>query len=267
MPFYSDQIDVDCEPHPIPRADGSAALCIGFRVFRALTRRAVLFALLLVALVSGSTSRAANGPAEVKDLGAPVPGLTSETSPSDEPALVSKLEDSPKLAIGDRVSFRVVEEKLEPKLLLVADSGELEVPYVGRVMAKDRTCQELTREIKAKLEEKYFYRASVILSVELLNPVRGSVYLFGEVRSAGSQALPSGEALTLAKAIIRSGGFTDFADKRRVTVTRESASGSGAGNQKFTVDVGRVLQRGMTQKDMKLEPGDVIYVPTRLVNF
>lgn len=178
-----------------------------------------------------------------------------------------KSENHQRLAPGDRVSFRVMEEKIEPKPLLVADSGELEVPYVGRIMAKERTCQDLTREIKQKLEEKYFHRATVVLSVELLNPVRGSVYLFGEVRAAGSQPIPSGEALTLAKAIIRSGGFTDFADKRRVKVTRETALPSGTTNQTFTVDIARVLQRGQLQQDLKLEAGDIIYIPTRLVNF
>src|SRR5262245_4485935 len=52
--------------------------------------------------------------------------------------LADKSEDHQRLAPGDRVSFRVVEEKLEPKALLVADSGELEVPYIGRIMAKER---------------------------------------------------------------------------------------------------------------------------------
>jgi len=178
-----------------------------------------------------------------------------------------KPDDQQRLAPGDRVTFRVIEEKIEPKSLLVADSGEIEVPYIGRIMAKQRTCQELVSEIKPKLEEKYFHRATVILSVELLNQVRGSIYLFGEIRAPGAQPMPSGESLTLAKAIIRSGGFTDFADKRHVKVTREAALPAGTTNQTFTVNVGRVLQRGQLQQDLKLEPGDIIYVPTRLVNF
>jgi len=191
-------------------------------------------------------------------------------SQTNEPAvgtLLDRPEDRQRLAAGDRVSFRVVEERIEPKQLTVADSGELEVPYIGRIIAKERTCQELVQEIKVKLEEKYFRRATVVLSVELLNPVRGSVYLFGELRSPGSQPIPSGESLTLAKAIIRSGGFTDFADKRRVKVTRETVHTGGSTNQTFSVDVGRVLQHGQLQHDLKLEPGDIIYVPTRLVNF
>ena len=181
------------------------------------------------------------------------------------PSLSETPDDKLPLAPGDRVSFRVVEDRGEPKLLTVADSGELEVPYIGRVMARGRTCKDLTAEIREKLEQKYYHRATVVLSVDLLNTSRGMVYLFGEVRAPGSQSLPSGERLTLAKAIIRAGGLTDFADKQRVKVTRESVSGPAS--QVFTVDVGRVLQKGQLDKDLTLEPGDIIYVPGRLVNF
>lgn len=229
----------------------------------------ILNLLLLAALSVFSEVRAASAspdpvPPPPKPLNGTTGGGTNALADAASPV---KPEDSQRLSIGDRVSFRVIEEKIEPKPLLVADSGELEIPYIGRVMAKDRTCQELSVEIKEKLEAKYFYRATVVLSVELLNPVRGSVYLFGEVRSAGAQFLPSNETLTLAKAIVRAGGFTDFADRRHVKVTRETASGSGGTNRVFTVDVGRILQKGETQLDVKLEPGDIIYVATRLVNF
>jgi polysaccharide export outer membrane protein len=204
------------------------------------------------------------------------PGLSPPAPAARQPApadaVIGELPparsaDDHRLAPGDRVSFRVVEDKTEPKSLLVADSGELEVPYIGRIMAKERTCPELAREIKQKLEAKYFHQATVGLSVELFSPVRGSVYLFGEVRSAGAQFLPSGETLTLVKAIIRAGGFTEFADKRRVKVTRETVFGAGTTNLTFTIDVGREIRHGQLRQDLKLEPGDVIYVPERLVNF
>ena len=231
------------------------------------TRRRAALLSLCVALLFTSTSPGA----ETVPPSPSPSSLSTQQRDSTNAVVVTpypdKSEDHQRLAPGDRVSFRVIEEKIEPKPLLVADSGELEVPYVGRIMAKERTCQDLAREIKQKFEEKYFHRATVVLSVELLNPVRGSVYLFGEVRAAGSQSIPSGEALTLAKAIIRSGGFTDFADKRRVKVTRETTLPSGTTNQTFTVDIARVLQRGQLQQDLKLEAGDIIYIPTRLVNF
>ena len=192
--------------------------------------------------------------------------VSAAASTGTNAAHASELDDKQRLAAGDRVSFRVTEDRSEPKPLIVTDSGELEIPHVGRVMARERTCRDLAQEIKSKLEEKYYYRATVILSVEALNRSRGNVYLFGEVRAPGSLAIPSEETLTLAKAIIRAGGFTDFADKHHVKVTRETVV-LGKSGRVYEVDVARVLEKGQIHFDLKLEPGDMVFVPGRLVNF
>jgi protein involved in polysaccharide export with SLBB domain len=49
----------------------------------------------------------------------------------------------------------VVEERHQPVGLTVADSGEVEVPLIGRVRASGRTCRELAQSIKPWLETAY----------------------------------------------------------------------------------------------------------------
>ncbi|MCI0539106.1 MAG: polysaccharide biosynthesis/export family protein [Verrucomicrobiales bacterium] len=173
---------------------------------------------------------------------------------------VEPLDDKQALALGDRVSFRILEEPEEPKILTVADSGELEVPYIGRVQAADKTCRALAVEIKALLEKDYYYQATVVLAVDLLSKNRGRVYVFGQLRGSGPLDLLNDEVLTLSKAILRAGGFSDFADRRHVRLTRKSG-------QTFMVDVAEILEKGRAEKDQKLQPDDLIYVPSRLVNF
>src|SRR5262245_25190399 len=56
-------------------------------------------------------------------------------------------DDKYKLRVGDRVAFQVIEDRDAPKTLLVADSGELDFPYVGRVMVVDKTCKQLGEEL------------------------------------------------------------------------------------------------------------------------
>ena len=129
------------------------------------------------------------------------------------------------LAIGDRLSFRIEEDLEEPKPLVVADSGELEVPYLGRLPAEGKTCKQLAAEIKAALEKDYYYHATVVLAVDQKAKSRGKVYIVGPVKTPGPQEIPSDEVLTLSKAILRAGGFNDFADRRNVKVTRHSARG------------------------------------------
>src|SRR5262249_35793008 len=137
------------------------------------------------------------------------------------------LDRRQKLAIGDRVSFRVLEDREEAKGLTISDAGELDVPELGLVLAAGKTCQELAEEIKAKLEQSAYYHATVIIGIELLNKTSSGrkVYVAGQVRHAGPQEFPAGESCTLSKAILRAGGFTEFADQKRVRVVRGGVAG------------------------------------------
>ena len=171
------------------------------------------------------------------------------------------LDDKKRLGSNDYVSFRVVEDRdEESQHLRVNDNGELEVPYVGLVPAKGRTCRELAYAIKAALEKEYYYHATVILAIERVSEKsRGRIYVYGSVKGQGPQEIPADESYTVSKAIIRAGGFGDFANKRKVKVTRKNG-------QDFTIDLKRVIEEGRTDEDMVLQPDDQIYVPQRLIN-
>ena len=92
------------------------------------------------------------------------------------------------------------------------------------------------------------------------------MYIVGPVHLPGPQEIPSDEVLTLSKAIVRAGGFTDFADKKNVKVTRQSKV-SGGKDETFTINEAKVLDKGTMESDLPLEPGDLIFVPEKLVRF
>ena len=212
----------------------------------------------------------------------------SETAATNSAAV---LDDKYKLTIGDRLSFKILEDEEEPKPLLVTDSGDLEVPYIGRVSATNKTCRQLAADIKTELEKDYYYQATVIIAVDLMTKSHGRVYLVGAVRLPGPVELPGDEVLTLSKAILRAGGFTDYAKRDKVQVTRaeitdkDPANKVAAGNEAtgkkatgkkdmgkddektktITVDVGKIFDKGKIETDLPLEPGDLIYVPDRLI--
>ena len=139
-------------------------------------------------------------------------------------------------------------------------------PYLGRVKAVDKTCKQLEREVKDALEKDLYYHATVIVAVDQLNKKRGSVYVVGQVRTAGAVDIPSDEAFTLSKAILKAGGFADLADKKRVRITRQSDSGDSS-KKLFVVDVSAIFEKGNTETDIRLEPGDLVFVPSRAFNF
>src|SRR5664280_3318132 len=168
------------------------------------------------------------------------------------------LDEKHILAIGDRLSFRIEEDEEESKPLVVTDSGDLEVPYIGRFPAENKTCKQLARELKAALQKDYYYQATVIIAVDLMTKSRGKVYLVGPVRMPGPEDIPSDEVLTLSKAILRAGGFTDFADQHHVKITRQGGTGE-IDKETLVVDVGQIFDKGKTENDVPLKHGDLIY--------
>jgi protein involved in polysaccharide export with SLBB domain len=93
---------------------------------------------------------------------------------------------------------------------------------------------------------------------------KGIVYLVGGVRSPGPLEMPRNDVLTISRAILRAGGFTEFANDEAVRVTRLGANGT---NQVFTMNLHRVLNKGKTEEDKTAQTGDVIYVPEKTIRF
>jgi len=175
------------------------------------------------------------------------------------------LNNSARLGVGDRVSFRIVEEKVAPIGLIVTDSGEMEVPLIGRVMARGKTCKQLAYELKPILEKEYFHKATVIIGVDSISArSRGKVYITGQIRTQGALELLPDETLTVSKAILRAGGLQDFANRRKVKLVRKGSDGR---TETTFVDLVEILDRGHLDRDPALEPGDLINVPERLINF
>jgi protein involved in polysaccharide export with SLBB domain len=174
------------------------------------------------------------------------------------------MDDKYKLSPGDKVSFQIVEDGDPSKSLTVTDSGEIDVPYIGRIAAAKKTCKQLADELKTQLEKEYYYRATVVLGLDAASKTRGKVYIWGQVRSQGPIEIPSEENFTAGKAILRAGGFGDFADKKGIKVIRTNPDGT---KQTFQLNMVDILEKGKTEKDKSLQPDDFIIVPSRMINF
>ena len=174
------------------------------------------------------------------------------------------LDNSRRLGAGDRLSYRVVQERRAPLSLIITDSGEVEVPLIGRVRASGRTCRELAEAIKPMLQKEYFIHATVIIGLDAASvKSRGTVYVSGQVRTQGSIEIPPEDRLTVSKAILKAGGFAEFSDMRRVKLVRNKPAG---GVETIIVDVDAVLTKGQIDKDPVLQPDDRIIVPRKFIN-
>lgn len=223
-----------------------------------------------------------NRPASVAPPAGTAAFVALETNkPTVVDATGEVMDDRHKLAPGDKLSFRVLEDRHLPnfddnrnlspvadqtKSLVVADTGELDVPYVGRVNVSGKTCKEVAAELKTLLEKDYYYRATVVLGLDQMSRMLGRVYVWGEVRNQGPVEIPANENFTAGKAILRAGGFNDWAKKSKVKVVR-AAKGEGTAKEEILVDMEQVLDRGQTDKDVPVQPDDFIIVPRSKINF
>jgi polysaccharide export outer membrane protein len=104
-------------------------------------------------------------------------------------------------------------------------------------------------EIRNRYVPKYFHYMTVTITREAQTLF---YYLDGEVRAPARQVYVS--RITVTKAIASAGGFTDFANKKAVQLTRLDG-------RRVTINCIKV--RGDPSLDLEVYPGDQIFVPRK----
>ncbi len=209
------------------------------------------------------------------------PKESSNSTPVTASGLSSMqaLDDKVALRDGDRISFRVIEDQDDAVPRLITDNGEVDFPYVGRIKVAGRTCKDVAEQLKKLLEVDYYKRATVIVGLDVIAPtppptpekeVHRYVWIVGQVRQVGAIEITPDLPLTVSQVVLRSGGFGDFADQRKVKLIHHGAGADGApasdtgGGE--VIDVKSVYE-GKSANDPRVQPNDLVVVPKRAVNF
>lgn len=209
---------------------------------------------------SPRSSRMASSSSGVVNAGAAV--LTS----------MDVLDDNQPISPGDTISIRIVEDRREPLQQVVAVTGEVNVPYVNLVNARGKTCRELAFTIKRELEKNFFKNATVVVSIDKLNEkamieqreIDLEFYvMFGFVARQGKYDLPTNEDISISQAILRAGGFAQFANKKKVKIVRKTPQG----NKTIVVNVDGIMRQGDLERDIFIRKDDVIIVEELNWNF
>lgn len=214
------------------------------------------------------------GAPEANAAGSGIPE-TAETLTS-----MSALDDKNTLQPGDRISFRVIEDRDPAVPRIVTDTGEVDFPYVGRIKVEGLTCHQVAVELKRLLEVDYYKSATVIVGLDVIADHEKTVqhdyvWVVGQVRSVGPQEIFKLQPMTVSQTILRAGGFADFADQRKVRIIHRSSLSSGTTNSAPSdddsqkgqiVDVKAVFD-GSSTFDPIVQPNDYIIVPKKFINF
>ena len=129
---------------------------------------------------------------------------------------------------------------------MVDEEGNIDLPFVGKVKIAGLTVNQAQEAIRKVYVPRYYSYLTV--TVVLQTP--RMVYLSGELRGSGG-AVPYREDMTVYRVIMSSGGFSEFARRREVVLTR-------SGKQTI-VDCVKIEQN--PELDIPLLPGDTIMIP------
>ncbi len=160
----------------------------------------------------------------------------------------------PKYAIGaqDVLSISVWKESDLTETVVVRPDGRISLPLVNDVQAAGLTPMQLAGSVTAELR-KYLSDPRVTVVVTQINSQR--IYVLGEVNKAGAYALFPG--MTLLQALSSAGGFTQFADVKKIYLLRTETGGQA----KFLFNYKEVVHGRAPEQNIALRTGDTIIVP------
>jgi polysaccharide biosynthesis/export protein len=172
------------------------------------------------------------------------------------PLLAGPVPPDYHLGPGDQLVLILTGDVELSYTLPVTREGFVLIPQVGQVFATNLTVDQLRDVLFTRLSRVYSgvrrTNATTHFDVSVANVRANQVYVTGEVRQPGAYQISSlGTVLT---SLYAAGGITDRADMRQVAVRRKSQLVT-------TFDLYDYLLHGDTRADVRLETGDVVFVP------
>jgi polysaccharide export outer membrane protein len=152
----------------------------------------------------------------------------------------------------DVLDISVWKEPDVSRVVPVRPDGRISLPLINDVQAAGLSPQQLAASVSEKLK-KYLNGPQVTVIVTAINSQR--VFVVGEVLRAG--AFPMLPGMTVLQALSSAGGFTTFADVKKIHVVRLRN-----GKQiEIPFNYREVLKGDNAEQNIKLEAGDTIVVP------
>jgi len=178
---------------------------------------------------------------------------TAPSPAESKPAPVPATTD-PAYVIGpeDVLDINVWKEPDVSRVVPVRPDGRISLPLINDVQAAGLAPQQLAAMVTEKLR-KYFNEPQVTVIVTAINSQR--VFVVGEVLRAG--AFPLIPGMTVLQALSSAGGFTTFADVKKIHVMRLR----DGKHVELPFNYRDVLKGDDPDQNMKLEPGDTVVVP------
>lgn len=184
------------------------------------------------------------------------PWLPARTPPplEEQPARIELQEFV--LGPQDEVEVFVWHHADLSRTAVVSPAGFLSYPLVGTIKVTGLTGDAVAAQIHEGLV-KYIVDPQVTVTVKSVRSQK--IFVLGEVNRPG--VFPLDGPVRAVEAIARSGGFNQDAQTKSVLLIRGDLSRP----ELYTLALDRTLFRGAPGENVRLQPGDIIYVPATTV--
>jgi len=204
-----------------------------------------------ITLILLSISVQAQGPApkNIKRDNAKVLTAANIASQPPKPAT-----DDPKYSIGpeDVLTIDVWKEPEISRTVPVRRDGKISLPLLNDVQAAGLTPTQLSSEIVEKLNETVINPQVTVIVAQMSSQ---RIYILGQVTRGG--AYPLVPDLTAVQALSIAGGFTPFANLKKIYILR-TENGEA---KTLPINYKELASGRKPEQNILLKPGDTIVVP------
>jgi polysaccharide biosynthesis/export protein len=164
---------------------------------------------------------------------------------------------------SDLITGKVTEERGlsggDPHGFMVSDSGEIYLPGIGAIGVEGKTAQQVKEIIKHEFYKKKYRNITVTILIQTMK--YNYIYVLGEIMSPGLYKIPKHNYFLnkIANLINLSGGFTELADIKNISVISEE-------NKEITVNMFDLIDKKDLSQNVVLHDKDTVVVNRKLVS-
>jgi polysaccharide export outer membrane protein len=216
--------------------------------------------LLFVSGCAGLTNQKSPGSSARRE--APAKGSAVEQQNAAEAAAIASVLQQIKtkgsdyrISGADLLEVTTYREQELNRAVRVSQNGTISLPLIGTIQVGGKTTAEAEMLVAGKLQDFLINPQVTIFIKEYGNK---KIYVLGEVKKPGAYELPVESRLTVLEAVSLAEGFTPIAAKDRTKIIRSMRDGKSLS---LTIEISAITTRGEKEKDIPLEPNDVVWVP------
>ena len=170
----------------------------------------------------------------------------STFAPTDD----APVPDEYRLGVGDQLVVQLFGKENSNYTLPVGRDGNINFPKLGAITVSGLTFEDARGLIDTRIEQQLI-GVEAVITLGRLRAI--GVFMAGEVRVPGAYSVSA--LTTVTQALFQAGGVTNIGSLRNIQVRR-------AGEIITTFDAYDLLMRGDPTGDIRLQSGDVLFVPT-----